>query len=196
MNFLALDCEFNQDQENRILNPKLIQIGVSVGSTETGEILETVKFYIDPYEPIFPFITQLTGITDEDIKEKSIQPYQAATELSAIIKQYDSFVNPVTWGGGDASAVVDLFRDYKVQFPHFGHRIIDIKTMYVMDKLVNGKKPSGGLSSALGYYGLQFKGQAHRADVDAENTMNLFLHMFKRHKFLVSSLNAGKEFKV
>jgi inhibitor of KinA sporulation pathway (predicted exonuclease) len=58
--------------------------------------------------------------------------------------------------------------------------------------LTRGKQPSGGLSSAMGYFKLHFKGAAHRADVDAANTLALFFKLLERQAQLESILDSAK----
>ena len=59
-NYLSLDLELNNAEDGSTPNPKIIQVGVAVGSYEDylhGELYKE-KWYIDPQEPIFPFITE------------------------------------------------------------------------------------------------------------------------------------------
>jgi inhibitor of KinA sporulation pathway (predicted exonuclease) len=46
------------------------------------------------------------------------------------------------------------------------------------------KVQHGGLSKAMGRYKMQFVGQAHRADVDAFNTLRLFFAILERQRIL------------
>ncbi len=171
--YLALDLELNQP------SGKIIQVGVAIGSmTDKFENYITKKWYIDPQEPISDFIIGLTGITDRDIRAESWSHSKVAEELSALIKEHRTFINPVTWGGGDSVELLAEFAKNGVDFPHFGRRWIDCKTFYTFLSLSKGKNPGGGLSSVMGSYKMHFKGEAHRADIDAANTLALF------HKFL------------
>jgi inhibitor of KinA sporulation pathway (predicted exonuclease) len=58
--------------------------------------------------------------------------------------------------------------------------------------LTRGKAPSGGLSSAMGYFKLHFKGKAHRADVDAANTLALFFNLLERQSKLENLLDTAR----
>ena len=62
--YFALDLELNNSQDNSTVNPKIIQIGLAVGNYNdyVNQSLSTYKWFLDPQEPIFEFITQLTGI--------------------------------------------------------------------------------------------------------------------------------------
>ncbi len=55
--------------------------------------------------------------------------------------------------------------------------------------------PSGGLSSAMGVYKMQFEGKAHRADVDAYNTLRLFFEILKQQKRMLDMISMAKEVK-
>ena len=115
-----------------------------------------------------------------------------ARELGELIKEHKVFVNPVTWGGGDSSELLAEFSKNHADFPHFGRRWIDVKTWYTYLMLTKGKTPSGGLASAMGYFKLHFKGKAHRADVDAANTLALFFKLLERQDKLENITELAK----
>ena len=61
--------------------------------------------------------------------------------------------------------------------------------------LSKGKSPKGGLSSAMGEFKLKFDGQAHRADVDAMNTLELFFHILSRQQMLNNIVDTARNVK-
>jgi len=61
--------------------------------------------------------------------------------------------------------------------------------------LAMGKKPSGGLSSGLGSFKLQFEGSPHRADVDALNTLRLFFEILHRHNLIYQPVSDARALK-
>ena len=186
--FLALDLELNQP------SGKIIQVGVAIGDKNTRfEDYVVRKWYINPQEPISEFITDLTGITDADISANAYSHEYVARELSELIKEHRVFVNPVTWGGGDSGELLAEFSRNHADFPHFGRRWIDVKTWYTYLMLTRAKQPSGGLASAMGYFKLHFKGKAHRADVDAANTLAFFFKLLDRQARLESILDSAKD---
>ena len=184
-NYLSIDLELNSKQDGT--TPRIIQVGVSVASPVTPDDIKTFSWYLDPQEPITPFIQQLTGITDEIIKEKSVSHETVAQELGNIITENECFVNPIVWGGGeknDATELKDEFRERGIDFPFFGRRVIDVKTLYVFNQMVQGKTPSGGLRKSMISYGVNFIGTSHRAEIDAENTLRFFFYFLnKQRKF-------------
>ena len=184
-NYLSIDLELNSKQDGT--TPRIIQVGVSVGSPVMPDDIKTYSWYLDPEEPITPFIQQLTGITDEIIKEKSVPHETVAQELGNIITENECFVNPIVWGGGeknDATELKDEFRERGINFPFFGRRVIDVKTLYVFNQMVQGKTPSGGLRKSMISYGVNFIGTSHRAEIDAENTLRFFFYFLnKQRKF-------------
>ena len=120
---------------------------------------------------------------------------QVAKEIGEIITKRNCFVNPITWGGGDSLELKAEFKDRGISFPHFGRRWIDVKTWYSLHMLAMGKKPSGGLSSGLGSFKLQFEGNPHRADVDALNTLRLFFEILHRHNQIYQLVTDAKAVK-
>jgi inhibitor of KinA sporulation pathway (predicted exonuclease) len=191
MNYISLDLELNNNPDGSTPNPKIIQVGISVGNLNDGIIL-TQNWLIDPFEDIYPFITSLTGITDSDIAENATPLEKVANDLSAIITQYNCFVNPITWGAGDATYLIKEFKDKDIRFPHFGRRELDVKQLYIFLMQAQNKSPKGGLASAMGKLNLSFIGKAHRADVDAKNTLLFYFELLKRQKKLENMVSIIK----
>jgi inhibitor of KinA sporulation pathway (predicted exonuclease) len=179
-NFISIDLELNNKQDGT--TPRIIQVGVSIGSPLKTDDIKTFSWYLDPEEEITPFITKLTGIDNQLIKEKSVDHKTVAEELGALININKCFVNPVTWGQGDADELKAEFRERNIHFPFFGRRILDVKTLYVFNQMVQGKSPSGGLRKSMLSYGLTFEGQSHRAEIDALNTLRFFFYFLEKQR--------------
>jgi inhibitor of KinA sporulation pathway (predicted exonuclease) len=47
----------------------------------------------------------------------------------------------------------------------------------------------------MGVYKMQFEGKAHRADVDAYNTLRLFFEILKQQKRMLDMISMAKEVK-
>jgi len=180
-NYFALDLELNNKNDGSI--PKIIEVGIAIGSPVGGaEALQTHNWYLNPQEPITPEITTLTGITDDIVQNQGVSHETLAKELGELLIQYNCFVNPITWGQGDAEALRKEIRDRNIPFPHFGRRIFDIKTLYCFQQMVKGKNPAGGLKSAMSAQKTPFQGTPHRAKDDALNTLRLFFHFLHKER--------------
>lgn len=186
-NYLALDLELNQPSN------KIIQVGIAIGSMAQPANCFVKSWYVNPHEPINPEITILTGITDADVVEDTTPVAEIAGQISDLIKMYNCFVNPVTWGGGDSKELLDLFRSNSVEFKHFGRRWIDVKTIHQFIRVAKDKSFTGGLASAMGDYKLSFKGSQHRAGDDAANTLGLYFKLLERQTSLNNLVYKAKE---
>lgn len=184
--FVALDLEFTQP------SCQIIQVGVAFGDPARG-VTSTASWFLDPGEPISAHIEQLTGIGDETIARHAVSFEQMAQELSVLIQaQPNLFLNPITWGGADSEALKAELTRRGIEFNHFGRRWIDLKTVFVFGELARQRSPHGGLSRSMGRYKLPFVGQAHRADVDASNTLSFFFHLLNREKNLLGAVDTIK----
>ncbi len=192
-NYLSLDLELNKNDQDQIT--KIIQVGVAVGNPKTPSEIKTWSWYLDPGESIHPFIIGLTGIDDNIIRDQAVPMAQMAEELSSVIKDNNVFVNPLQWGQGDADELLKEFREANIIFPHFGRRILDVKTLFVFLEMANGRSPAGGLSSSMGRYKVKFEGKAHRADVDAYNTLKFFFALLDRQNILETTIQTFKDIK-
>ena len=188
-NYFALDLELNNRNDGTV--PRIIEVGIAIGSPLEREKLHTFNWYLNPEQPIEPVITRLTGIDDALIKEKAVSHETMAKELGAAITQFECFVNPITWGQDDADELRTEIRHRGIPFPYFGRRIFDVKTLYCFDQIVKGKTPAGGLKSAMSSQKLPFQGTPHRAKDDALNTLRFFfqfLHKEARSRSLIQDL--------
>lgn len=179
--YVALDLEYNQPSGT------IIQVGMAIGSASQSQQEYVVRRWdLRVDEPISEFITQLTGITDEDCRI-GVSLTQCAEELGSLLHEHEVFVNPVTWGGGDSTDLLRAFAQAQIEFHHFGRRWIDVKTwttLLSLARTTTAKVQHGGLSKAMARYKLQFVGKAHRADVDAFNTLRLFFAILERQRVL------------
>jgi inhibitor of KinA sporulation pathway (predicted exonuclease) len=102
--FTALDLEMNQP------SGKIIQIGACVGNIVTGEILETLSLFVNPEELLSPFIVGLTGIKQQDV-DTGLSLEEAYSKLKEFHIKHKSFMNPITWGGGDSQEILRQLRE-------------------------------------------------------------------------------------
>lgn len=182
-NFFAIDLELNKNEENK--TNRIIQVGVAISNISTPEDIKTFSWYLNPGEPITPFIQSLTGITDEIIQEKSVKHETVAQELGEILKVYNIHSSPIVWGssnGNDASKLKDEFNERNISFPFFGYRVLDVKTIFTFNQILKQRTKKSGLSKAMASYGLKFEGRQHDAAEDAKNTLRFFFHLLYRQK--------------
>jgi inhibitor of KinA sporulation pathway (predicted exonuclease) len=186
-NYFALDLELNNKSDGT--TPKIIEVGIAWGSPLRFNEIKKFNWYLNPGENITPFITKLTGITDQIIEENSLSHEIVAQELGDILTINNVFTNPIVWGQGDASALLNEFKERDIKFPFFGHRIFDVKHLFVFDQLVAGKSAKGSLKSALSANKMKFQGEAHSASDDAYNTLRLFFQYMMKRKRLMDAIN-------
>ena len=183
-NFFAIDLELLNKKDGTV--PKIIQVGVAFSNISTPEDIKTFSWYLNPGEKITEFIQSLTGITDEIIQEKSVDHQTVAKELGELLKVYEIHTSPVVWGGGgwgnDATELKDEFDERGIDFKFFGHRVIDVKTIFVFNQILKQRTKKSGLSKAMASYGLKFDGRQHNAEYDALNTLRFFFHLVYRQK--------------
>lgn len=180
--FFALDLEMNQ-AENSAHTGKIIQVGLAVGNLEQDiKEYELFDWYVDPNEKIYPRITELTGITNQDIQEKSTHIEEIYNKIYEKIYHYNCYPNPVVWGDGDTSLLKQTFLEHLGYCKMFGHRDIDVKTLHTFFQLSKYKPTSSSLKSALSNIKIKFEGEPHRAHHDAANTLFLFSELVKRQR--------------
>jgi inhibitor of KinA sporulation pathway (predicted exonuclease) len=174
--FTSLDLELNKTEEAT----KIIQIGAIVGNIESGEILDRLSVFINPNEKLAPFIIELTKIHQEDV-DNGVSLSEGYRQLKEMHQKHKSFVNPITWGGGDSKELFDQLKEEDPNFQGwcFGRRWIDVKTLFLGWRFANGEPIQGGLSKSMAKVGLLFNGHAHDARWDAENTFHMFRKMLE-----------------
>jgi len=175
--FTSLDLEMSQPSK------KIIQIGAVVANLTTGQILDRLSVFVNPNERISPFITELTGIKQQDV-DNGLTLEEAYRKLQRMHENYGSFINCITWGGGDSQ---ELLEQIKKENPHFegwcfGRRWIDTKTLFVSWRFANGQPIQGGLARSMTKVGLKFEGRKHNALDDSENTFRMYRRMLEMLK--------------
>ncbi|MCB1176365.1 MAG: hypothetical protein KDK36_02190 [Leptospiraceae bacterium] len=184
-NFVALDLELNNGQDNSTPTPKIIQVGISIGNLlQDPKDFITKKWYLDPEEKIFPYITELTGITDDDISRNAVSHERLSHELFYLLKENDVAKDCITWGGGDLKDLFNEFKNRNINFKFLRKKEIDTSILFYFLMLSKIKKPYAGLKSAMKEFNIPFIGEPHRADVDAFNTLVFFFELIKRQRNL------------
>lgn len=182
-NFMALDLEHNQPSGS------IIQVGAVVGNLYSGEILEEYSAHIKVDEKINAYITNLTGIRQEDTNH-GISLQQAYEQLIQLYERNGCQNRgcTLTWGGADSQALRESLglENYdncpKEGTFYFGRRWIDVKTIFISYQWAHGNKHQAGLAKALTKVGLTFNGKKHDARDDAKNTFLIFRELLRRFK--------------
>lgn len=177
--FTSLDLEMAQPSGN------IIQIGACVGNIRTGEILEKLSVFVNPKEPLSQEIIDLTGIKQQDVDSAGTL-VEAYNQLREVHVKHGSFLNPITWGGGDSECLMTQLLYQKSIGPEtgfsgwcFGRRWIDTKTLFVSWRLANGQPIQGGLAKSMLKVGLRFEGRKHNGLDDAVNTFHMYRKMLE-----------------
>ena len=90
---LSLDLEMNQPSNS------IIQIGACIGSLATGTIVDQISIPINAQESLSPYITQLTGLTQEQV-DNGLTLQQGYTKLMDMVNRHPgTWRNPLVWGG-------------------------------------------------------------------------------------------------
>lgn len=179
MNVISLDAEYNQP------STKTIEIGAAVYNSKSGELVDTFQIYVNPNEPIQPFITELTGIDDAKVAT-GVSILEAYEQLKAFHKKHKCFKNPILWGSGVRNDSGHIHTESGVKEENFmGFRVVDAKTLYQSIQIYNNKLVKGGLHKACDTVGIGWDNQfgpEHRALPDAHNTFRIWHHMMSAGK--------------
>jgi len=173
MKLIAIDVELNKPSR------KIIEIGAVIFQPTDPGIIAAFQTYVNPEEPIDPFITSLTGIRDDNVI--NAPNIGAAAELLSEFKtKYQASKVPVVWGAGRTNDVAMIYDQAGLHLDRtFKNSIIDVKGIYRM--LANVEHSSyrdrQGLLNALYNMGLGWDptyGAPHRATADAYHTARIY----------------------
>lgn len=183
-NLMVLDAEFNQPSR------KTIQIGAAAYNPRNAALVDTLDIFVNPDEPINPFITDLTGIRDQDV-QNGVSIIEAYEMLKRFSIKNKCFKNPMVWGSGVRNDSLAIYEEYKNSMidlgwhtepdaeNFMGFRVIDVKTIYQSVMIFENSQYAGGLKDSMKRLGMTFEGEAHRALTDAQNTFRVWYHLMR-----------------
>lgn len=175
MNLISIDLEMNKPKN------EIIQIGWYIFDVKTGKMKNRTVYNIHTNEPIDPFITNLTGLTQVDCTCPPQNLQYVYQKMVKDINDYQCTKHPVQWGLDHYELRKQLGLEWKDYI--FRPRGIDVKALYQSwaMTLPNGKTVAG-LDKAMKNLGMQFIGEQHRANHDAYNTALLYLELLSKWK--------------
>ena len=190
---VSLDLEMNQPSR------KIIEIGYTIGDTQTGEIFLKKGLIVNPKEQLAEFIVKLTHITQEMV-DSGASLIDAYLELVKDCEKYGVSRQAVVWGGGDIRTLKDqvYHADHELMPLHwqFGYTEMNIKDVVQAILKAHQAKTQGGLAKALGKFGMSFKGVKHRAIDDSVNTFLLYVELLNRLKSVTVNVPAHAKGKL
>ena len=143
---------------------EIIEIGVSVLDTNSGEISQNQGILVKPqYSKVSTFCTELTTITQELVANEGVI-FEKAIEL--LVDQYTP--NLYTWasyGLYDLNMLQKQCKKFGVSYP-MGNTHINVKTLFAATK---GLARPTGMNGALHILGIPLEGTHHRGVDDAKN---------------------------
>lgn len=180
------------DLENCQPSGKIIQIGASVWDLKRGIELGKFDMYANPQELPSQYITDLTGITQENIASA----YSLAVVLSCFwnwCEKQNCGMQLGAWGGD----VYELIEASKAEGIWHGRKFPKVLNIKEYSKVVRAALPqskkSGGLRNSMEVMGLTFEGLQHRAYIDAWNTGKLLNHYYQLNKLGINVLKLSSE---
>jgi inhibitor of KinA sporulation pathway (predicted exonuclease) len=201
MRFIALDTEIEQPytredtKDSFTAVPKLIQVGIVVFEIAEEEpvIIHSETMNINYNYPLSAFIKTLTSITDEDVNESENSALDSVARLRHLQQLFGTSRQLVEWGSGDVTFITEqaeLTETAMNLVYGFARSTINVKVLFQVYAMMNGKKRQGGLSSSMAKVGLEFKGTRykgknkgkHWAEADALNTARIFNKLCNLYK--------------
>ncbi len=148
-----------EGQENEI-----IEIGLAILNTKTGEISKNKGILIQPQRSkVSPFCTELTTITQELLEENGISFQNAIAEL---VEEYKpDLYTWASYGQYDLNMLKKQCKSFGVPYP-MGNDHINVKVLFTD---VYGLQKPTGMNGALHILNIPLEGTHHRGIDDAKN---------------------------
>lgn len=178
---VVLDLELNNPNQD---NETIIEIGAVKFLRDGGIHPSIFTRVISIEEPLSPYIIELTGITDQEIRNSGVSLAEAMNDMEAWAKTESKNIVLGSWGS-DVHYLRQYCKDRGINWPFRG-KAIDVKSIAIwLNAMFNLPRKSDGLGSTMGAWELEFDtqyGQRHRALPDAYNTALLMQRFLSAHK--------------
>ena len=171
------------DLEGTQYTHEVISIGAILTKIDSkGVCVPTKKGfheYVISNERISKFITELTGITQENIKKDGVPFPEALRRLRSYVGVPFGKIKIITFGDGDINMFQSSSKrnqnDVGVQETFTLIKNLHIDFRVVMNEYIKDDNNQGlSLANALHKFNLRFEGEQHNALSDAINLMKLF----------------------
>lgn len=168
---VVIDLEatcWDTEEEKAANTSEIIEIGVCLLNTETGEITAKRSIYVHPEKSkVSPFCEQLTGISQAKLDSEGI-PFMEALQI--LKKEYRTKSRVMaSFGNYDNNMFKNACAAHNFDNP-FGPSYINLSALSAL-KLKADKKLS--LKNALAGFGLEFEGNLHCGADDAYNAARI-----------------------
>lgn len=187
-----LIVDFEMCQSVRLDDGTLIREIIEIGAVllnENNEIIEEYSRYVKPiYGKLTPFITRLTGITQENL--------DTGTSIEEVINDLNRITNNFkectfsTWSPSDLNELRTESKVKGINIDNIEEVYDDIQKLFC-DKLNYERQV--GLKVATEMMGLDFDGREHSALADAKNTARVYVQL-KDNK-LVDKVKLSKTYE-
>lgn len=153
------------DLETTGLNPSYDRI-IEIGAVkfQGDEVLGEYQTLVNPKTAISPFITQLTGITNEQVED--------APKLSDVLPDLDHFIGSAPVVGHNVQFDLTFLRQAGLRLDNPG---IDT---YVLASVMLPNAPRYNLNALTSLLDVPIPDAAHRAANDCYGTMSLYLELW------------------
>lgn len=177
---IDLEATAGQDEKGFQTNNCVIDLG-AVYLDEELQVKDTFSALVKPWEPVTPFITQLTGITPEALEsQKDFSAVGAdflnwASALAGNVKK----VRLAAWGNYfDIPLLRKNYHHFGVEFP-FPGTALDVKTLAFLWLSHSGRRTDKiSLEFFVQQFGLKVEGRLHRALTDAKVTAEVLCRVW------------------
>lgn len=136
---------------------------------KNGEIIESFERFANPHHPLSSTTTELTGITDDMVKD--------APEVEEVIKDFSDFIGDSILVAHNAKFDMGFFYEAakKAGLPPKAYPVIDTLELA---RLIHPELRNHRLNTLAKKYNIELT-QHHRAIYDTEATAHLFLKLMK-----------------
>lgn len=174
---LYLDLEFTESNIGGVAKsvPEIIQIGIVEVNLKTLTITRKSSHLVRPvWRPVISeFITNLTGITNEEMKKSGRSLQELCNTLK---KEYSLNHSMIMSWGNDGDILAKHIVEANIKTINLGY-------LYCIE---TGLLKNKNLREAIEECGLEFEGREHDAMWDAYNLAKLHCHMLNKYRIVQS----------